>query len=478
MSVSKFDICVIGGGSAGLSVAAGAAQLGQKVVLFEEGEMGGDCLNYGCVPSKALLAASKRAHAFRTSAPFGIAPAEPQVDFGAVRAHVRSVIDTIAPIDSQERFEGLGVRVVRAHAMFTDARTVEAAGERFTARLFVIATGSKPATPPIPGLADTPYVTNETIFDLDEAPGRLLIIGAGPIGMEMAQAHRRLGSEVTVIDANRPLSKDDPELSEIVVQQLRADGVEILQNARAVSVTTNDAGGESEIELSVDVDGARRVLTGRKLLVAVGRRPTVDGLGLEAAGVAYSPSGIEVDAKLRTTNKRVYALGDVSGGRQFTHVAGYHASVFVRNALFKTPAKNEEHLAPWVTYTDPELAHVGLTEADARERHGDGVLITRWPLEENDRAQAERDTRGLIKLVTKKNGDLLGASIVGAGAGDLIQPWVLAVSSKLKLTALTDHIAAYPTRGEISKRAASAYYSPKVFSKPARALVRVLSWLG
>jgi len=475
-ALTKADVCVLGAGSAGLSVAAGAAQLGQKVVLIEKGEMGGDCLNYGCVPSKALIAAAKHAHAMRTGAAFGVAPAEPQVDFAQVKAHVRGVIDAIAPIDSQERFEGLGVDVIRAPGRFTDARTVEAGGRRVTARYFVVATGSTPATPPIPGLDTVPYLTNETLFDLDQAPGSLLIIGGGPIGVEMAQAHRRLGADVTVIEAGAALGRDDPELAAVATGRLRSEGVRIIENARVVLLAR--VGSGDEVEATVEGADGRRTLRARKLLVAAGRRPTVEGLNLEAAGVEHSARGISVDRRLRTANKRIYAIGDVAGGRQFTHVAGYHASVFIRNALFKLPTPNREDLAPWVTYTDPELAQVGLTEAQARAKHGDKVRVARWELAENDRAQAERDTAGFIKAVIDKSGRILGASIVGAHAGELINPWVLALSQNMKLTAFSGYVAPYPTRGEISKRVAGAHYGPKLFSPGVRMLLRALSVFG
>jgi len=468
----KADICVIGAGSGGLSVAAGAAQLGLDVVLVEKGEMGGDCLNYGCVPSKALIAAAKRAHAFRTSQKFGIAPHEPEIDFAAVNAHIRHVIAAIEPNDSQERFEKLGCTVIRAPARFLDERTIEAGGETIRAKTFVLATGSRPFVPPIPGLDEVEHLTNETLFDLTRLPERLVVVGGGPIGMEMAQAHRRLGAEVTLLEAGAVLAKDDPELSAVVKETLTAEGVDIREGARVTAVAKTGEG------LVVHFDGPEgaRTVEGSHLLLAVGRRATVAGLDLEKAGIEYSDRGVKVDGRLRTTNKRVFAAGDVAGGMQFTHVAGYHAGIVVRNALFKAPAKNNEDLAPWTTYTDPELAHVGLTEKAAREKHGEGVRIVRWTYEENDRAQAERATTGFIKAVVRKNGQVLGASIVGAQAGELIQPWAIALASKLKIGAFTSYIAPYPTLGEVSKRAGGAYYTPTLFSPMTRRLVRFLSY--
>lgn len=460
------DLCIIGAGSAGLSVAAGAAQLGRKVVLVEKGEMGGDCLNTGCVPSKALIAAGARAHAMRNAAKFGIADAEPSIDFAAVMDHVRGVIDTIAPIDSQERFEGLGVTVLREHGSFTGPRQLKAGPNIVNAKHFVVAAGSTAFVPPIPGLAQTPYFTNETIFRNRTCPSHLIVIGGGPIGVEMAQAHRRLGARVTLIEGAQIMNNDDPELVAVVREQLLREDIDIIENAMVESVAKTADG--------VEVKAAGRAIAGSHILVAVGRKPSVDNLNLEAADVAYDDRGVKVDARLRTSNKRIYAIGDVAGGRQFTHVAGYHASVLVRNILFKAPSKNNEHQAPWVTYCDPELAHVGLTEAQARKTHGD-ARIARWHFEENDRAQCERDTRGLVKVVTDKKGAVLGASIVGRDAGDLIQPWALAISNGLKIRAFTNYIAPYPTRGEASKRAAGAWYTPALFSKRTRKLVSLLS---
>lgn len=449
MSSRRFDIAVIGAGSGGLTVAAAAAQFGQKVVLFEKGEMGGDCLNFGCVPSKALLAAAKHAQAMRSGAGFGIAAVEPRVDFPAVMAHVRRAIAAIAPNDSQQRFEALGVTVIRAAAQFTGPATLQAAGERFTARRFVIATGSRPAVPPIPGLADVPFLTNETLFANDELPAHLLIIGGGPIGLEMAQAHRRLGARVTVIEAATPLAQDDPELAAVVLQQLRADGIEILAATSVDRVSRHEAG--------IALEAAGRLITGSHLLLATGRKPNFEALGLAAAGIAVTPKGITVDGGLRTSNRRAYAIGDVAGGR-FTHEAGYQAGIVIRNALFGLPAKAQA-MIPHVTYTDPELAQAGLTEAEARAIHGDAIRVLRWPFRENDRAQAEGDVEGLVKVITTGRGRILGAGIAGPLAGELIQPWVLAIGRGLKASAMAGAVLPYPTRGEASRRAAIGFFS-------------------
>jgi pyruvate/2-oxoglutarate dehydrogenase complex dihydrolipoamide dehydrogenase (E3) component len=356
------DLCVIGAGSGGLSVAAGAAQLGAEVVLLEKAKMGGDCLNYGCVPSKALLAAAKRAELMRQAAPFGITPVEPQIDHRAVLQHVREVIAAIAPNDSVERFTGLGVKVILAEGAFSNRTTVTAGDYEIRARRFVIATGSVPAVPPIPGLDTVPFFTNETIFDAAGFLQHLIIIGGGPIGLEMAQAHRRLGSEVTVIEAAIPLARDDEEVRGVVLRRLAEEGVRILDKAR-LERAESFAGG---VRVTFAKDGQSYSLDGTHLMLAVGRRPTLDGLNLEAAGIKHDRNGITVNSGLKTSNRRVYAIGDVAGGPQFTHVANYHASIVVKNALFRLPSRADHSTIPWVTFTDPELAHVGLTEAAGR----------------------------------------------------------------------------------------------------------------
>ncbi|MGR3372236.1 dihydrolipoyl dehydrogenase family protein [Pseudooceanicola nanhaiensis] len=449
------DILVIGAGSAGLSVAAGAAQMGARVVLLEKGEMGGDCLNYGCVPSKALLVAAARAQDMREAGGFGIAPVAPQVDYAAVMEHVAGAIATIAPHDSQARFEGLGVTVIRAHGRFTGPRTVVAGGTEITARRVVIAAGAAPLVPPIAGLDTVPYLTNETLFDGTELPGHLLILGGGPIGMEMAQAHVRLGSRVTVIEAEQALGKDDPEMAALVLDRLRHEGVEIAEGARAARVS-GQAGA-----LTVEAEDGRR-FEGTHLLVALGRKPNVEGLGLEAAGITVERGAIKVDARLRTTNPRVYAIGDITGGLQFTHLAGYEAGVVIRSVLFGLPAKARYDHIPRVTYTDPELAQVGLTEAEARAAHGDRLEIVTESYAGNDRAIATRRTEGRIKLMAVK-GRPVGVSIVGAEAGELIALWALALSRGLSLKDVAGMVAPYPTLGELGKRAAGTYFSPKLF---------------
>ncbi len=467
------DICVIGAGSGGLTVAAGASQMGAETVLIEGGKMGGDCLNYGCVPSKALLAAAHAAERIRRSGRFGVNGAEPAIDFARVHDHVHGVIAGIAPQDSVERFEGMGVKVVRAYARFVAGDRVEAGDVTVSARRFVVATGSRPMVPPIPGLDRVPYLTNETIFDATQAPEHLIVVGGGPIGTELAQAHRRLGARVTVLEMLALLGNDDPELVDILRGQLRAEGIDIHEGATVVGVERHGNG----VAVIAGPDGAERRIEGSHLLIAAGRAPNVDDLGLEAAGIAYGPKGIAVDARLRTSNKRVYAVGDVAGTYPFTHTAGYQAGIVLRNALFRLPSKVDYRALPWVTFTDPELAQVGMTEAQAREAAG-RIHVLRWPFAENDRAQAERETRGFVKAVTTPRGRILGAGIVGPSAGELIQPWELAIRARLKIGALAGLIVPYPTLAEANKRAAGSFYTPKLFSARTRKLVRLLLRLG
>jgi pyruvate/2-oxoglutarate dehydrogenase complex dihydrolipoamide dehydrogenase (E3) component len=468
------DICVIGAGSAGLSVAAGAAQLGARTVLIEAHEMGGECLNTGCVPSKALLATAKAAQAVRKAHYFGIEAGEPRVNFTKTHGYVHSVIAGIAPHDSVERFTKLGCTVIKGHAHFLDKATIEVNEKKIRARRFVIATGSRPSIPPIPGLADVPYLTNESIFENSVLPDHLVIIGAGSLGCELAQAHKRLGARVTMLDIGRMMPKDHPSAVEVVRRRLQAEGVEIAEMINVLRVRKSD----SRIAVAIEQEGCERHIEGSHILVAAGRRANVEDLSLDAAGVRYSSKGIDVDARLRTSNKRIFAAGDVAGGYQFTHLASYHAGIIIRNALFRLPAKSSPKAFPWVTYTDPELAQVGLLEDEARRQHGDGVRVLRAEFSENDRARTEGDTEGFLEAVATKRGHVLGATIVGVHAGELILPWTLAISKGLKIGALANVIVPYPTLSEAAKRAAGDYYTPTLFSERTRKLVRFLGILG
>ena len=464
------DVCVVGAGSAGLVVAAGAAQLGLSVVLIERAEMGGDCLNVGCVPSKALIAAARAAQAQRSGAAFGIAPVEPKVDFAKVMDHVTGVIAAIAPNDSIERFEGLGVRVLKEEARFVGRTELQAGQHRIRSKRIVLATGSRPTAPPLPGLADVPYLTNETIFANRTLPAHLIVIGGGPIGLEMAQAHRRLGARVTVLEAASFLAKDDPELAAVVLSRLRAEGVDLCDHIKIDRVERTADG------IAVILDDGER-LNGSHLLVAAGRAPIIEGLDLDTAGVAHTKRGITVDSSLRTSNRNVWAIGDCNGLYAFTHMAGYEASLFIRGALFRAPAKLDPAIVPWATYTDPELAQVGLSESEARRQHGEAIRVLRWKMAENDRAQTERETDGLVKVITDRRGRVLGATIVAPHAGELIQPWCLAISRRLKIAAMASFVPPYPTLGEASKRAAGSYFTETLFGPRTRGLVRFLARL-
>ena len=465
------DICVIGAGSGGLSVAAAAAVFGVSVVLIEKHKMGGDCLNTGCVPSKALLAAAKRAQVMRSSAAFGVTDSAVNIDFDKVKDHVQRVIAAIAPTDSVERFAGLGVKVVQGHAKFKDRKTVVVGDEyEIRARRFVIATGSRPAVPPTPGVDEGPYLTNDTVFDIAERPERLIVIGAGPIGLELAQAFRRLGSEVTVLEAATPLAKDDPECAAIVLDQLEREGVVIRAGVKVTRVKHSIG----NVAVTFAGESGEETVEGAALLVATGRKPTTDTLDLEAAGIKHDRSGILVNKRLKTSNRRVYAIGDVAAGQlQFTHAANYHAGLVIRNALFRLRTKVNNDLIPWVTFTEPELAHIGIGEAQARARKLK-FRVLRWPYHDNDRAQAEREVHGHIKVITSPKGVILGATIVGAQAGELIATWSLAVTQGLNIRALAGMVLPYPTLSEIGKRAAIDFFTPSLTSPRVR---RIIGWL-
>lgn len=471
METIKTDILVIGAGSGGLSVAAGAVQMGASVVLLEGHKMGGDCLNFGCVPSKALIASGKAAYGQAHASAYGVADVTPKVDYAAAKDHVAAVIAQIEPVDSQERFEGLGVRVIREFGRFISPSEVEAGEYRIQARRIVVATGSSPFVPPIPGLDTVPYETNETLFELREQPEHLLIIGGGPIGMEMAQTHLRLGSKVTVIEGAKALGKDDPEMAAIVLDRLRAEGLVIEEDALAGEIT----GSAGAIEVHAK-DG--RVFKGSHLLMAVGRKSNTDKLNLGVAGIETHATGIKVNGSLKTSNKRVYAIGDVAGGLQFTHVAGYQAGVIIRSALFGLPAKQSTKHIPWATYTDPELAQVGLSEAQAKEEYGQRVEVVRFDIAHNDRLIAERKAYGLIKVMVVK-GRPVGVSIAGPQAGELIGMWSLAIVNKLKMSQISAMIAPYPSVFEVNKRAAGAYFTPRLFENDTvKKVVRLVQrWL-
>ena len=474
--IIKPDICIIGAGSGGLSVAAAAAAFGVEVVLIEQGEMGGDCLNYGCVPSKAMIAAAKYARSNMDAPKFGVETKDAQTDWKKVNEHIKKTIATIAPMDSQKRFEKMGVKVIRQAAKFIDRKTVLAGDVEIKARRFVIATGSYAFVPPIEGIDDIAYFTNETIFERTTSPRHLIIIGGGPIGMEMAQAHRRLGAEVSVIEGLRVLGKEDRELADIVVQKIKGEGVVILEDTNVVKVERK---GEKVLVQTQSIHGNQKpeIIEGDTLLVATGRKANVEKLNLEAAGVMTNKGGIEVSKKMRTANRKIYAIGDVAGSLQFTHAAAYHAGLVVRAILFRMSAKENTHIIPWCSYTDPELAHVGYTHEQAKEKFSN-VKVLRWEYKENDRAQAEGKTEGLIKITTRKNGRILGVSIAGNMAGEMIHLWALAIAKKMKVKDIVGYVAPYPTVSEIGKRAATSFYVPATQNVILRKIIKMLQKFG
>jgi pyruvate/2-oxoglutarate dehydrogenase complex dihydrolipoamide dehydrogenase (E3) component len=464
------DFCVIGGGPGGLAAAAAAAAMGASAVLIEKGRMGGQSLNGGTVPSKALLAAAEYANAVRAGARFGVKSVRSGIEFAAVVAHARRAAQAVAPQLAAERFVGLGVRVIAGAARFKDANSVEAGDEIIKARRFIIATGSSPIVPAIPGLADAPYLLPETVFDLSDLPRNLTIIGAGNMGLELAQAFRRLGSEVTVLEAETPLRREDPECAAVVLDALAREGIKLRTGVKITQVRRMLA----RIQVVIaKAEGGEETIEGTHLLVATGRQPNIEDLNLDAAGIRHGPDGIVVNKYLRTRNKKIYAIGDVVGGPKFAHVAQHHAGLVVRNALFRSKVALDRRTLPWVTYTDPELAQIGFLEDEARA-HAGAIRILRWPYRENDRAVAAGATEGHIKVITDRRGGILGVTIVGAAASENIALWSLAVGQKLKIGALAGFIVPLPTYAEVGKRAAVTYFMRGLTSSRVR---RIIGWL-
>src|SRR5271165_84623 len=466
-----YDLAVIGAGAAGLSVTAAAAQLGLRVALIERDRMGGDCLNAGCVPSKALLAAGQAAAASRRAGRFGIRLPAPGIDWDAVAAHVQGAIAAIAPMDGVARYRALGADVLQGEASFLDPGSIAVDGKRLTARRFVVAAGSRPAMPPIPGLAAVAPLTNVDLFARLPQPSHLLILGGGAVGLEVAAAYAALGCRVTLVEQATIAGSEDPELAQALGRALGRQGVVQREETRVVAVEPGPT--------LVLADGIR--LAGSDLLVATGRRPNLEALALEAGGIRAGPRGIATDRHLRSpTNRRVYAAGDIAdpeglGPRAFTHVGAYHAAVIIRRAIFRLPARLDYAALPRVIYTDPELAQVGMTEAEARDA-GLQPRVLRWPLAENDRAIAEQDTAGMVKLVVAR-GRVVGAGILAPHAGEMIGQWALAIAARVRLSTLAGLILPYPTRAEAGKRAAGSYFMASLFSPRVRTVARALSRL-
>lgn len=468
-----FDITVIGGGAAGLSVAAGAAQLGLKVALVErEQRLGGDCLHHGCVPSKTLIHSARVAHLMRRAGEFGLEPCEPRVDLGKVMGRVQAVIDSVERHDSVERFQGLGVKVLIGRPWFRSARELEVEGVTLQSRKFVIATGSRAAVPPIPGLREAGFLTNVEAFQLKDLPGRLAVIGGGPIGLEFAQTFQRLGSKVIVLEGLDCIlgRREDLEVSCLLTDILKQEGLDVRLGVKVVGAGRGPEGKY----LAIQGNGGEQRVEADEILVATGRSPNVEGMNLEAAGVEYDKKGIQVDGHLRTTTRNIWACGDVIGSYQFTHVAGYHAGIVIRNAVFHLWSKVDHRVVPWTTFTDPELARVGLTEAEARDRHGDDIRIYRQPFGDVDRAEAEGETKGLLKLVCTPSGEILGVHLLGPNAGDLLPEFVLAMKSGLGLKAISDAIHVYPTLAQVNRQAVNQHFAAKLFSPLVRRVAHFL----
>ncbi|PSF39091.1 pyridine nucleotide-disulfide oxidoreductase [Aphanothece hegewaldii CCALA 016] len=448
----EYDLVVIGGGSAGLVVASAASQTGAKVALVEKHRLGGDCLWFGCVPSKSLIQASRIAYSVKHSDRFGIYTQPPDIDFTKTIHYVQDVIRAIEPNDSPERFRGLGVNVIFGDGQFIDSKTFLVDGQKLTARAFVIATGSRPTIPDIEGLKEAGYLTNEQVFTLNHQPKSLAIIGAGPIGCELGQAFHRLGTEVILISSqNGLLSKEDPEVAQVVEQQFIKEGISIINNSKVVKIEINH--NQKVLDLGntkISVD---------EILVSAGRTPNLESLNLEAAGVEFNNKGVQVNSKLQTTNPKIYACGDVIGGYQFTHVAGYEASIVIQNALFFPLKKTNYRVIPWTTFTEPEVARVGLTEKQAKEQYKD-VIVLKQDFYHVDRAQAENATEGFAKIITRSNGEILGGHIVGVSAGEIIHEIVLAMTHKLPVSALSG-IHVYPTLSEVNSKAALLFTKQK-----------------
>lgn len=468
------DIAIIGAGAGGLSVAAIAAQIGLKVILIESGKMGGDCLNYGCIPSKALLASAKMAYQARYHAnTLGIGITGITIDFKKVMCHVHNTIQRIEKNDSIQRFQSLGVRVIQATAYFLDSKTLMAGNDTIQAKHIVIATGSSPYIPSIPGLDNISYLTNETIFDLTQQPKHLIVMGGGAIGCELAQAFAMLGSEVTIIERESLLFKGDIDGVNLFSDQLKTLGVAVYEQSNIEHVAYDQ---DNRINVIVQCQEKHITITGSHLLIATGRRPNIAGLDLDKANIRYSNKGITVNNRLQTNHPSIYALGDVVGSYPFTHVASYHAGIVLRNIVFKFPAKVDYRAVPWVTYTQPEIAQVGLLAKQALTQSN--LQITEWLFSDNDRAQTDQTPMGKIKVITNKKGTILGVTIIGEHAGELILPWVIAIREKKTLRRFTDAIVPYPTLSEVSKRVAGEFYTSKLFSNKTRWLVGLLKKLG
>jgi len=459
-----YDVVVIGGGAAGLTASAVVGELGKKVALIERERLGGDCTWTGCVPSKALLKVAKVVQSIRTAHKYGITVNEPVVEMGVVRDHLRHVIQEVYQHETPEETAKRGIEVIIGDAKFINAQTVQVDERRIQAKKFIIATGGRAAIPPIPGLDGVPYQTNATIFDNDRLPEHLLIMGAGPIGMEMGQAYARLGTQVTII-GDQIMPRDEPEAVEVLRNTFAGEGIEIIET---LVTEVKQAGTSIVLKLKNGQE-----VQGDMLLVAVGRTPNIDTLDLEKAGVAYTKQGIAVNKQLQTNIPHIYAIGDVTTGPKFTHYAGFQGAAAGRNALLPFgKANGHESVLPWVTFTDPEVAHVGLTEAEARQQYGEAVKVFSLPMAMGDRSVAEDDTEGFIKLVYRGSGDLLGATVVADRAGEMIIEYELVIKKKISLRTLVGVMHPYPTYSDVAHKAMSKLLVSELFGSTLGKLLK------
>jgi pyruvate/2-oxoglutarate dehydrogenase complex dihydrolipoamide dehydrogenase (E3) component len=467
---TDYDLVIVGGGPAGLTAAGFAMQLGASVAIVEKNRIGGDCTWYGCVPSKALLKAAKVAHTMRSSDRFGLESIEPIVDLKQVMAHVQSVVNDVYQHESPDVLRADGIGVFIGDCRFLDPHTIAVDDVFISAKRFLIATGAHPFVPPISGLDTINYLTYESLWTLEKLPEHLVVLGGGPIGCEMAQAFRRLGAKITIVEGEeRILLRDDPAVSEVLAGVFESEGIDLKLSAKAEHAWQDG----NDIHL---IAGGDEIVCDN-LLVAIGRRPNVDGLDFEKSGVKYSPKGIEVDDHLRTSQSHIYAAGDCIGGYQFTHYAGWQAFMAVRNALLPGAVSGISEYVPWTTFTDPEVAHIGMSEAEAKEEHGDNVMTCNWPMDKVDRARTEGNTTGFIKLVHKKDGALLGATIVAGRAGEMIHEWVLALKNGMKVGDIAEMIHVYPTYSTASMQASADVRVSQLLSGTSGKVIRGLAHL-
>lgn len=473
MANYDFDIGILGGGAAGLTVASGAAQFGAKTLLIEkEKELGGDCLHFGCVPSKTLIRTAHIYHLLKNAEKYGLPGADfKAVDFQAIAGRIQSVISAIQEHDSKERFCKLGARVEFGNANFMDEHSVRLSGKIYSAKKWVIATGSSPFVPPIEGINKTPYITNKELFSLKTLPQSMIAIGGGPISIEMAQAFNRLGTKVTVVElSNQILGAEDKDMAEELMNILISEGIRF--HLGSLPLSTKDLGNEKEVVIK-NAESKTISLKAETILVAVGRKANLQGLGLEDIAVERDKKGLKIDNRLRTNHKHIFVAGDATGFYQFTHAAGYEGGIVLSNAILHLPRKVDYTYLPWCTYTDPELASIGMNEKRAAAA---GISYSVWTEEfrTNDRSLAEGEETGKIKLLLDEKEKPIGIQILGPRAGELISEWVAVMNGGIKLSTLAASIHPYPTLGEINKKVVGTFFSKKIFSEKVKWALKFL----